>query len=73
MLKTYATKLEERQVRELRRLSQETKIPQAELMRQAVELLLGKWNADKERLKFLERVDRDLEEDREALERLAKL
>jgi hypothetical protein len=72
-LKTYAVKLEERQIEALRRLSQETKVPQAELLRQAVDLLLAKWAKERERLEFLRRVDQDLEEDREALERLAKL
>lgn len=73
MLKTYATKLEERQIEALRRLSQETKIPQAQLLRQAVDLLLENLQADRERLEFLRRVDKDLEEDREAIERLSQL
>lgn len=73
MLKTYAAKLEERQIEALRKLSEETKIPQAELLRQAVDLLLEKWAKDRERLEFLKRLDERLEEDREALERLAKL
>jgi len=73
MLKTYAAKLEERQIEALRKLSQETKIPQAELLRQAVDLLLEKWERDRERLEFLKRVDEDLEEDREAMERLSRL
>lgn len=73
MLKTYAAKLEERQIKALQKLSQETKIPQAELLRQAVDLLLRRWQADQERLEFLKRVDEDLEEDREAMERLSQL
>ncbi len=73
MLKTYAAKLEERQIEALRKLSEETKIPQAELLRQAVDLFLEKWSKDRERLEFLKRLDERLEEDREALERLAKL
>ncbi|MFQ5796741.1 MAG: ribbon-helix-helix domain-containing protein [Candidatus Bipolaricaulia bacterium] len=73
MLKTYATQLEERQIEALRELSQETKIPQAKLLRQAVDLLLKKWQAEQERLEFLKRVDEDLEEDRGAMERLARL
>ena len=73
MLKTYATKLEERQIEALRKLSQETKIPQAELLRQAVDLLLEKWQRHRERLEFLKRLDERLEEDREALQRLAEL
>ena len=73
MLKTYATKLEERQIEALRKLSQETKIPQAELLREAVDLLLEKWERDRERLEFLKRLDERLEEDREALQRLAEL
>ena len=73
MLKTYAAKLEERQIEFLKRLSQETKIPQAELLRQAVDLLLQKWQRDQERLEFIKRLDKRLEEDREAMERLADL
>jgi len=72
-LKTFATKLEERQIEALKRLSQETRIPQAELLRQAVDLLLEKWQRDRERLEFLKRLDERLEEDREALQRLAEL
>jgi len=73
VLKTYAAKLEERQIEFLRKLSQETKIPQAELLRQAVDLLLQKWQRDQERLEFIKRLDKRLEEDREAMERLADL
>lgn len=73
MLKTYAAKLEERQIEFLRKLSQETKIPQAELLRQAVDLLLQKWQRDQECLEFIKRLDKRLEEDREAMERLADL
>ena len=73
MLRTYATKLEERQIEALRKLSQETKIPQAELLREAVDLLLEKWQRHRERLEFLKRLDERLEEDREALQRLAEL
>ena len=72
-LKTFATKLEERQIEALKRLSRETKIPQAELLRQAVDLLLEKWQRDRERLEFLKRLDERLEENREALQRLAEL
>lgn len=73
MPKTYAAKLDEGQIEALKKLSQETKIPQAELLRQAVNLLLQEWQAKRERLEFLKRVDEDLEEDREALERLSRL
>ncbi len=73
MLKTYAAKLEERQIEGLRKLSKGTKIPQAELLRQAVDLLLERWRSDQERLEFIRRLDRRLDEDREAMERLAKL
>lgn len=73
MLKTYAARLDERQIEALRNLSNEMKIPQARLLRQAVELLLEKWEADQNRLAFLRRLDQRINEDREALERLAKL
>lgn len=73
MLKTYAAKLEERQIEALREMSEITGVPQAELLRQAVDLLLEKRTAERERLEFLRRVDQDLDEDREAMERLARL
>jgi len=73
VLKTYAAKLEERQIEALKHLSKDTKVPQAELLRQAVDLLLERWRSDQERLEFIKRLDRRLEEDREAMERLAKL
>ena len=65
--------MEERQIEALRKLSQETKIPQAELLRQAVDLLLEKFERDQERLEFLKRLDERLEEDKGALQRLAEL
>jgi len=73
MLKTYAIKLEEGQIKALKRLSRETKIPQEELLRQAVDLLLREWKDDHERLEFIKRLDERLEEDREAMKRLAEL
>ena len=73
MLKTYATKLEERQIEALKALSRQTKIPQAELLRQAIDWLIEKSEKDRNRLEFLRRLDQRLEEDREALERLTKL
>jgi hypothetical protein len=57
----------------LQKLTQETKIPQAELLSQAVDLLVEKLKADQERLEFLRSVDGDLEEDREAMEHLSRL
>lgn len=72
MLKTYAAKLEERQIEALRRLSEETKVPQAELLRQAVDTLLEKWQKDRERLDFIRRLDKRLDEDRAAMKRLAE-
>jgi hypothetical protein len=73
VLKTYASKLEDRQIEALKRLSSETKVPQAELLRQAVDLLLEKQRVERERLEFVKRLDERLEEDREAMERLARL
>ena len=72
-MKTYAAKLEERQIEALQELSKRTKVPQAELLREAVDLLIEKRREELERLAFLRRVDADLEEDRDALERLADL
>jgi hypothetical protein len=72
MLKTYAARLEERQVEALKALSNETRIPQAQLLRQAVDLLIERWKVDRDRLAFLRRLEARLDEDRGALERLAK-
>ena len=71
MLKMFATKLEERQIEALRSLSKKTKIPQSQLVREAIDRYLQELERD--RLEFLRRVDRDLEEDREAHTRLASL
>jgi predicted DNA-binding protein len=71
MLKTFATKLEERQIRALRLLSKKTKIPQSQLVREAIDRYLQ--GLERDRLEFLRRVDRDLDEDREAHTRLASL
>jgi hypothetical protein len=73
VLKTYASKLEDRQIEALKRLSSDTKVPQAELLRQAVDLLLEKQRVEQERLEFLKRVDNDLDEDHDAMTRLAHL
>ncbi|MCI2430378.1 ribbon-helix-helix domain-containing protein [Candidatus Acetothermia bacterium] len=73
MLKTFATKLEERQIAALRLLSKQTKISQAELVREAIDRYLKELEKDRKRLEFLRLVDRDLEEDRDAHKRLASL
>jgi|FaiFalFF_MnMetaG_3_1042247.scaffolds.fasta_scaffold34037_2 predicted DNA-binding protein len=71
MLKMFATKLEERQIEALRSWSKKTKIPQSRLVREAIDRYLQELERD--HLEFLRRVDRDLEEDREAHTRLASL
>ena len=73
MLKTYATRLEERQIEALRKFSQETKTSEAALLREAIDLLLERRQSDQKCSEFADRLDRRLEEDREAMERLAKL
>ena len=72
-MKTYAAKLEERQIEALRELSRQTKVPQAELLREAVDLLIAKRQSELERLEFLRRLDARLDDDQEALDRLAEL
>lgn len=72
-MKTYAAKLEERQIEALKALSQQTKVPQAELLREAVDLLIAKRQAELERLAFLKRLDARLDDDQEALDRLSEL
>lgn len=72
-MKTYAAKLEERQIEALKELSKQTKVPQAELLREAVDLLIEKRHQDLERLEFLKRLDARLDEDQEALDRLSEL
>ncbi len=72
-MKTYAAKLEERQIEALKELSKQTKVPQAELLREAVDLLIEKRRNELERLAFLARLDARLDEDQEALDRLSEL
>ncbi|MFB6272845.1 MAG: ribbon-helix-helix domain-containing protein [Salinibacter sp.] len=72
-MKTYAAKLEERQIEALKELSKQTKVPQAELLREAVDLLIEKRRNELERLEFLKRLDARLDEDQEALDRLSEL
>jgi len=71
-VKDYSTKLEERQIRQLRELSKQTHIPQAVLVRQAVDLLLEKKQEELELLNFVKMIDEQMDEDQEAMQELAK-
>lgn len=71
-VKDYSTKLEERQIRRLRELSKQTHIPQAVLVRQAIDLLLEKKQEELELLNFVKMIDEQMDEDQEAMQELAK-
>ena len=73
MAKNYTITLEDTEIQALEELSKRAKIPEAELLREAVKLLIQSKEKNQSRMAFLRRVDKDLEEDREAMERLAQL
>ena len=67
MSKTYTVRLNESQIEALEKISKETNVSLEELLHQSVNLFL------EQQLEFLKQVDKHLEEDKEALQRLADL
>ena len=67
MSKTYTVRLDENQIETLEKISKKTNIPIEKLLHQAVNLFL------EQQLEFLKQVDKYLEEDKEAMQRLAEL
>ncbi|KKM27138.1 hypothetical protein LCGC14_1577780 [marine sediment metagenome] len=67
----YSTKLTPEQVKALRRISQETHIPQAVLVRQGVSMLIEELNKKAVSLNFLNLVKKRVKEDEEVLKKIA--
>ena len=67
----YSTKLTLEQVRALKKISEKTHIPQAVLVRQAIDILIEELNKKVSSLNFLGLVKKKVKEDNELLKRLA--
>lgn len=67
----YSTKLTSKQVRALHALSEKTHIPQAVLVRQAIDIFIETLDKRAVSLDFLSLVKKKVKEDRELLKRLA--
>lgn len=68
----YSTTLEAGRVKKLKQWSQETKIPQAKLVEQAIDLLGAQLVCDRVTPEFRRIVDQVIKEDLPALRRLAE-
>ncbi len=71
-LKAVTTKLEERQIKALKIVSEKTHIPQSELFREGVDFVIKKHEGDILSPEFKEQIESLLVEDRPVLKRLAK-
>lgn len=67
----YSTKLTPEQVKALRRISQETHIPQAVLVRQGVSMLIEELSKKAVSLNFLNLVKKRVKQDEEVLKKIA--
>ena len=67
----YSTKLTEEQVKALKRISEQTHIPQAVLVRQAINFIIEELKDKNLSLNFLSLVKHRIKEDKELLKRLA--
>lgn len=67
----YSTKLTPEQIEALRKISEETHIPQAVLVRGAVDILIEELSKKACSLNFLDLVRKRVKEDKELLKRLA--
>ncbi len=67
----YSTKLDQREVRVLRRLSEQTRIPQSKLLKEAVHLLEAQFANDVVTPEFRRMVDRSIQRNLPLLKRLA--
>ena len=68
----YSTKLEAKEVQVLRRLSEQTRIPQSKLLKEAIDLLQAQHAHDLVTPEFRRIVDQTIKEDLPALKRLAR-
>lgn len=67
----YSTKLTPGQIKELKRISEKTHIPQAVLVRQAISILIEELKDKVISLNFLELVKKRVKEDKTLLKKLA--
>ena len=68
----YSTKMDQKRVRTLRRLSERSRIPQSKLLEEAVDLLEAQFSNDLITPEFRRLVDQTIKEDLPALRRLAQ-
>ena len=68
----YSTKIGEKEVRTLKRLSEKSRIPQSKLLEEATHLLDAQFANDVVTPEFRRLVDQTIKEDLPALRRLAK-
>lgn len=71
-LKPYTTKLDEKTLRALKAISERTRIPQAELVREGVELALRRHAEDIVSPQLRQDIEELLREDKGLLQRLSK-
>ena len=71
-LKAYTTKLDEKTLRTLKAVSERTRIPQSELVREGVELALRRHAEDIVSPELRKDIEELLREDKGLLQRLAK-
>ena len=71
-LKPYTTKLDERMLKALRAVSERTRIPQSELVREGVELALRRHAEDVVSPQLRQDIEDLLKEDKGLLQRLSK-
>lgn len=72
MLVKYSTKLGQKEVRTLKRLSEQSRIPQSKLLEEAIHLLDAQFANDIVTPDFRRVVDQTIKEDLPALRRLAQ-
>ena len=68
----YSTKLGQKEVRTLKRLSEQSRIPQSKLLEEAIHLLEAQFANDVVTPEFRRIVDQTIQEDLPALKRLAR-
>lgn len=71
-LKAYTTKLDERTLKALKAVSERTRIPQSELVREGVELALRRHAEDVVSPELRKEIEALLKEDKGLLQRLSK-
>ena len=68
----YSTKLTPEQIKALKRISEQTHVPQAVLVREAVSLLIEELRDKAVSLNFLNLVKKKVKQDRKLLKKIAK-